>query len=169
MPGDDLIEDPHFSNLRTRSIAATPSQVWPWLAQMGLGRAGWYSYDWVDNFGRTSARELRDEWMVTAAGEPVPAGPLSFDTPVVEVNESFVIAVLGRRLLAWTIWFTLAYRCDPVGDSTLLVTRARGRIDGPLGGFVARRLLGPGDGIMVRRQLRGIAERATALQTPDSQ
>ena len=37
---------------------ARPAEVYPWLAQMGFGKAGWYSYDWLDNLGRKSATEI---------------------------------------------------------------------------------------------------------------
>jgi hypothetical protein len=60
MPGDDLIPDA-ASTTRAISIAAPPEQVWPWLAQLGFGRAGWYSYDWIDNDGQPSADRIIPE------------------------------------------------------------------------------------------------------------
>jgi hypothetical protein len=54
MPGDDLIPGA-ASTTRAIAIAAAPEQVWPWLVQLGYGRGGWYSYDWIDNDGRPSA------------------------------------------------------------------------------------------------------------------
>jgi hypothetical protein len=48
MPGDDLIPDA-ASTTRAITIAAPAEQVWPWLVQLGYGRGGWYSYDWIDN------------------------------------------------------------------------------------------------------------------------
>ena len=132
---------------------------------MGFGRAGWYSWDILDNLGRRSATELHPEWMITVAGEPMPAGPLEFDTAIVDEPGRLVLALLGGGAWRWNIDFTLAYRLDPVdaGTRTRLVTRARGRIDGPGGRTVARRILGPGDGVMVRKQLRGIKTRAERL------
>jgi hypothetical protein len=47
LPGDDLVGDPTAVETRGIDIAA-PQEVWPWLAQMGYGRAGWYSYDALD-------------------------------------------------------------------------------------------------------------------------
>lgn len=168
MIGDDLIPAPHFSNDRSITIEALPEQIWPWFAQMGFRRAGWYSWDLVDNLGRRSATELHDEWMITEPGQPMPAGPIAFETPVVEAPHRLVIAVLAKQLLAWRIDFTLAYELEAQGSSTSVQTRARARIDGPLGGFVAKWLLGPGDGVMVRKQLRGVAERAERLARAQS-
>lgn len=160
MVGDELVPSPHFSNDRSVTIDAAPEDIWPWFAQMGFGRAGWYSWDLIDNLGRRSATELQPAWMVTEPGQPMPAGPMAFDTPVVEAPHRLVIAILGQRLLAWRIDFTLAYELRASGSSTVVDTRARAQIDGPLGRFAARWLLGPGDGVMVRKQLRGVKQRA---------
>jgi hypothetical protein len=57
MPGDGLVPDA-TSTTRAITIAAPPEQVWPWLVQLGYGRAGWYSYDWIDNDNRPSADRI---------------------------------------------------------------------------------------------------------------
>ena len=44
LPGDELVADPDLIETRSLTIDAPPSAVWPWLAQMGYGRGGWYSY-----------------------------------------------------------------------------------------------------------------------------
>ena len=160
MVGDELVASPHFSNDRSITIEAPPVDVWPWFAQMGFGRAGWYSWDLIDNLGRRSATELHADWMITEPGQPMPAGPMAFDTPIVDAPRRLVIAILNQRLLAWRIDFTLAYELEAKGASTVVATRARARIDGPLGRLVAKWLLGPGDGVMVRKQLRGVKQRA---------
>jgi hypothetical protein len=49
LPGDELIPAPVMRTTRAIDIHAPPEQVWPWLAQMGQGRAGFYSYDWLEN------------------------------------------------------------------------------------------------------------------------
>jgi hypothetical protein len=49
MPGDELIARPILLSTRAVLIHATPASVWPWLAQMGQGRGGFYSYDWLEN------------------------------------------------------------------------------------------------------------------------
>ncbi len=33
---------------RAITIDAPPEEVWPWLVQIGCGRAGFYSHDWVE-------------------------------------------------------------------------------------------------------------------------
>ncbi|MGI9647740.1 MAG: hypothetical protein ACR2OI_04400, partial [Acidimicrobiia bacterium] len=46
--GDDLVPDMGAQSTMAITIKAPPDQVWPWLVQMGCGRAGWYSYDFLD-------------------------------------------------------------------------------------------------------------------------
>ena len=55
MPGDEILTDPSGTT-RAISIGAAPEQVWPWNAQMGSGRAGWYSWDAIDNGGLNGGR-----------------------------------------------------------------------------------------------------------------
>src|SRR4051794_30418599 len=49
LPGDELLDDPDLQSTRAISIDAPPEAVWPWLVQMGSGRGGAYTYDWVEN------------------------------------------------------------------------------------------------------------------------
>ena len=62
------------------TVEAPPAEVWPWLAQMGWDRGGWYSWDRLDNGGRPSAHELHPEWQDIAVGDRLtawsPGGPV---------------------------------------------------------------------------------------------
>ena len=49
LPGDELIPNPRMEYTRAISIKAPPERVWPWLIQIGYGRAGWYSYDVLED------------------------------------------------------------------------------------------------------------------------
>ena len=51
LPVDAMIPDALFTSTHAITIDAPPEQVWPWIAQMGAGRAGWYSWDAIDNGG----------------------------------------------------------------------------------------------------------------------
>ena len=57
-PGDDLIPDPYTVTTMATTIDAPPSAVWPWLVQMGCDRAGFYSFDRLDDGGRPSATRI---------------------------------------------------------------------------------------------------------------
>jgi hypothetical protein len=128
---------------------------------MGFGRAGWYSYDWLDNLGRKSATTIHDEWQSVEAGDKVPSGPISFTAAIVEAPRHFVLEIKSLRKNSPKLHFTLAYelRDDPQG--TRLVTRMRSHANFPLGSFFEKLVLGPGDGFMLRRQLLTISKNAS--------
>ena len=150
--GDNLCTDAHVSATRCITISAAPQEVFPWIRQMGFGRAGWYSYDWIDNLGKKSARQIRPEWQDIISGSQVPAGPISFIASVVNEPHEYVLSTatkgFGKRMC-----FTLAYELREHPEGTRLVTRMKARINFPGGRLIAKYLLSPGDGIMVRKQL----------------
>lgn len=69
MSGDELTRPPRWRATRAVTVSAPPRLVWPWLVQMGAGRAGWYSYDRVDNGGVPSARTLRPDLQSIEVGD----------------------------------------------------------------------------------------------------
>ena len=54
-PCDDFVVSPALQAWRGVHIEAPADVVWPWVAQVRLAP---YSYDWIDNLGRRSPREL---------------------------------------------------------------------------------------------------------------
>src|SRR6185295_9733322 len=79
LPGDDLLPADSAELTDAIDVAATPETIWPWLVQMGCRRAGWYSYDLLDNGGKRSAREIRPELQRLSVGDVLPATPVSAD------------------------------------------------------------------------------------------
>jgi hypothetical protein len=75
LPGDDLIPNATWNATRAVTVAATPEQIWPWLLQIGWGRAGWYGYDLVDNGGRPSVWEILPEHQHLEVGKEFPMSP----------------------------------------------------------------------------------------------
>ena len=67
--GDNLCPDATLIATRSITISAAPQDVFPWIRQMGFGRAGWYSYDWLDNLGRKSATRVHTERMFACASQ----------------------------------------------------------------------------------------------------
>ncbi|HET8936466.1 MAG TPA: hypothetical protein VFN67_23640 [Polyangiales bacterium] len=75
LEGDELLPEPGAQLTHQITMQATPDRIWPWLAQMGCDRAGFYSYDALDNHGKRSARELHPEWQDLKVGQLVAASP----------------------------------------------------------------------------------------------
>src|SRR5437868_4353687 len=75
MSGDDVVKQPTFNATRAVTITARPEEIWPWLIQIGVTRAGWYSYDWLDNLGHPSAERIIPEFQHLAVGDVIPLSP----------------------------------------------------------------------------------------------
>ena len=70
-PGSELVPGGKRGATMAVTINAPPERVWPWLVQLGGDRAGWYSWDRLDNGGRPSAQEIHPEWQILAVGDTV--------------------------------------------------------------------------------------------------
>lgn len=49
LPGDELVGRAKYRTTHALTIDAPPARVWPWVVQLGQGRGGLYSYDWLEN------------------------------------------------------------------------------------------------------------------------
>lgn len=74
-PGEGLIPDGTRSGTMAVTIDAPRPRVWAWLVQMGTDRAGWYSWDRLDNFGRASAWTIHPEWQEIFVGDHLAGTP----------------------------------------------------------------------------------------------
>jgi hypothetical protein len=83
-PGDELIAHPIGTVTHAITIDAPPKDVWPWLVQMGAGRAGWYSFDRIDNGGKPSSHRILPGFQHIAAGDLLPAVPGATDAFIVK-------------------------------------------------------------------------------------
>ena len=75
LPGDERLPDATAQLTHGITIAATPERIWPWLVQLGCGRAGFYAVDALDNAGVRSAREIHPELQELEVGRILPATP----------------------------------------------------------------------------------------------
>lgn len=94
-PGDDLVPDPYWSWTHGVDIDASAEAVWPWIAQLGADRGGFYSYQWLENVAGCELRNaetIHPEWRL----RPGDALVLKPDFPTLRVVE----VVPGRYLLA---------------------------------------------------------------------
>ncbi len=95
-PGADLIADGERSATMAVTIDAPPAKVWPWLVQMGTDRGGWYSWDRLDNWGRTSTERIHPEWQQISIGDRfagTPDGSQSWEVAALDAER-----FLGLRM-----------------------------------------------------------------------
>jgi hypothetical protein len=171
LPGDEFIPEPIASLTHAITIQCSPQRVWPWLVQMGAGsRAGWYSYDFIDNGRRPSADRIVPALQTVAVGDLFPAAPGAIDGFHVLAFETARYLVLGWRpapgvtpIMTWA--FVLEWRTD---TTTRLIVRARGGREYPFYGlppWIGKPFIRFGHSVMQRRQLLGIAWRAESLDS----
>jgi uncharacterized protein DUF998 len=192
-----IVPDPIFTSTHAITIDAPPEAVWPWIAQMGAGRAGWYSWDAIDNGGTPSATRILPGLQTITRGDVMPAIP--------GANDAFVVAYVdpprdlvltapdghGGTAVAWehvldpqdegrtrllvrgcasSAWLDRARIKPPTGQHRTLIERAYAvlaRLPHPL--LITFAAIG--HRIMEVRHLRGIRRRsmATAQTGPDGQ
>ena len=98
MPGDRWIAQPMFVTTQAVTVPAPVERVWPWIAQMGAGRAGWYSYDAIDNGGTPSATVILSAYQHLEPGDLLSAVPGSEDAFIVLAVDPPRDLVLGGPL-----------------------------------------------------------------------
>jgi hypothetical protein len=166
MPGDDVLPRAQFNPTRAITIDAPPAAVWPWLVQVGCGRAGFYSNDLLDNFARPSLREIDPDLQRLEIGQWVSMSP----TP----SESTAWKVDGFARDEWLLWrkpdSTWSWvLCDLGNGRTRLITRVHVLYNWSRPAYSALGvvLMEFGDFAMTRRMLLGIKERAESHSQPD--
>jgi len=161
MAGDELCPRPQLNATRAVTITAAPEDIWPWLVQWGWNRAGFYSYDLLDNLGRPSARQILPQFQQLAVGDWVPMGGKT--TPYTAYR---VARLEPGKLMLWQKGGgTWLWQLEPDGTGrTRLITRLRSRYawTGPT--IVPELILMEiGDPFMMRKCLLGIKQRAEQL------
>ena len=165
MPGDEIIRHPTFNATRAVTVEAPASNVWPWIVQIGFGRAGWYAYDLLDNLGRPSAKQIIPQLQHIEAGQLIPfyqgiGAPEGVGLKVKAIEP-------GRWMLWWddksqdSTWAWVLYPIDR--QQTRLVTRVRMRYRWTKPSILFNLLVEFADFIMMRRCLLGIKQRAQSL------
>lgn len=158
LPGDDLVDAPTFDATRAITIRAQASDIWPWLAQVGVNRAGWYSYDLLDNLGRPSARQIVPELQDIKVGDVMPMSPdgkHGIRVHALDPPHSMIWGTLGDTSWAWVL--------DPQPDGTTrVITRVRSRYRWLSPSIAFSLLLEFADIWMMRRMLLNLRERVEA-------
>lgn len=154
MPGDGIIMDPDFNATRGVTIEATPEAIWPWLVQMGYRRAGFYSWDRLDNDGIPSAVTLLQRFQGLEVGDSIPLTEHDFvAVTVMERNSAMLWEYAGGAPSTTFTWAWGLYSTDE--GHTRLVTRLRYNTRS----IRARVMLDLFEIVMMRKCLLGIRKR----------
>ncbi|WP_225752881.1 SRPBCC family protein [Actinotalea sp. Marseille-Q4924] len=171
LEGDSLLPDAHAVATRAVDIAAPPSDVWPWVAQLGQGRAGFYSYDVLETLAGCdirSADRVEPAWQDVQVGDPFPLHP-EFALEVALVDPPRALVALGKAPSAEEATvpydFSWAFVLRPGAVGTRLLVRERyvyltRSAPALVEGFSWVSLL------MTERMLRGIRDRAEVAPAP---
>lgn len=175
LPGDELVPEPAEMTTLGVTVVAPAEEIWVWLVQMGHGRGGMYSYDWLENLiglDIHTTDQIREEWQHLAVGDRVvvvpegyramPAG-YSFTVARVEPPRALVLRQAPPEHPWNGVW---SFHVAPAGDGRCrLLSRSRTETPSQVGLRIATRVGEPVTLVMTRRMLHGIkqhAERGTA-------
>jgi hypothetical protein len=170
LPGDSLIPDCIGQLTHAITIQRSRHDVWPWLVQMGASpRAGWYSYDRLDNAGTPSARTIMPSLQHVVVGTLFPALPGrrdGFTALQVSPDSHLIIgwqAPGGAPIVTW------AFLLEDAGPSAArLIVRCRASREYPIFGLPATiglPIVRAIHFVMQRKQLLGIAERVEEMDS----
>jgi hypothetical protein len=156
--GDELLPEAHLVTTKAIAIHAPPDRVWPWLVQMGSGRAGTYTYDWIENlFGLDmhSANVILPQFQDMQVGDTYPFGSGTLHIEALESGR-----LLTTRVPEWN-WVRI-FCLIPEGGLTRLLLRNRVAYPGTnLATRLCRQMISEAAGLpMERKMLRGIKQRA---------
>jgi hypothetical protein len=157
LPGDELVPEPRIQITHAVTIAAPVERAWPWLAQIGQDRGGFYSYEWLENLAGCEMRNadrVHPEWQQRQVGERVPLHPAGPGLVVTIFEPGHVIGLEG-----WGVFLV-----EPAGPAATRLI-ARGRIPGGLSFIGYEALLDIPHFVMQRKMLLEIKARVEAETT----
>lgn len=160
MPGDKIVAKPTFNATRAVTINSIAENIYPWIIQMGVTRAGWYSYDLLDNLAKRSAEVILPEHQNIQIGDVVPLSP--------DGKQGMLVKDFKKN--EWMLWWdnkgdtTWVWGIYPEGESTFrLITRVRVKYRFFSVAILFNLLIEFFDIWMMRKCMLGIKKRAEKL------
>jgi hypothetical protein len=166
LPGDEIVPRPETCYTMAITIRATASAIWPWLVQMGQGRGGFYTHEWIENLlgaNIRNANRVVAAWQQLEVGDSVRLTP---DPYWGQPGQVMIVAEIQRqRALVFrqrlpngstASWAFLLVPQD--GGTTRVIMRRRGGRP-----TIFDRVMSPGYVFMDRGMLRGLRERVEGI------
>jgi hypothetical protein len=168
LPGDELAPQPIVSWTNAINIDTRPEQVWPWIAQLGDARGGFYSYTFIeDRVGAITgasdytvdyenANQIVAEWQNPAPGDVLIQGSLKVRE--VQPGQYLLLDSIDPKSMQWT-WLWQLYPINS-GEQTRLIVRCLIQVPEGTVNPVATAMMNVGGFVMQQRMLQGIKLRA---------
>ena len=162
LPGDELLADAGIVSTRAITVDAPSAAIWPWLVQMGSGRGGVYTYDWIENLlglNMHSAREILPQFQDLKAGDELPLGPgrPAMQVAVCDPEHTLTFQFADGN---W-VWIFALFAED--GETRLISRNRIAAAGAPPARLFNMLVMEPGSLIMERKMLLGIKQRAEDL------
>jgi hypothetical protein len=162
LPGDELLADAGIVSTRAITVDAPPAAIWPWLVQMGSGRGGVYTYDWIENLlglNMHSAREILPQFQDLKTGDELPLGPgrPAMRVAVCDPEHTLTFQFADGN---W-VWIFALFAGD--GETRLISRNRIAAAGAPPARLFNMLVMEPGSLIMERKMLLGIKQRAEDL------
>jgi hypothetical protein len=158
--GDELMPDPDVEATRVVEIDAPPSAIWPWLVQMGPGRGGAYTYDWIERrlgIDISNTDRVIPELQDLKVGDEIPMPGYMMRVERLDPGRAMVVRSSNH---AW-VW---SFELRPAGKRTRLISRNRFDASAlPWKDKLAYPVIEPGSWVMERKMLLTIKQRAERL------
>ena len=123
LPGDDIVADPDLTATRPITIDTSAGQVWPWIAQLGQGQGGFYSYDFLENLVGCeihSANRIMPDWQDVSPGVQIRLAPqAALAVATVEPGQSLVLrggVPTGDTSPPYDFTWTFVLKGEPAGQ-----------------------------------------------------
>ena len=175
MSGDDLIANPAFTTTRVIEIKTRPFIVWSWLAQMGQGRGGFYSYTWIENLAGLDIQNINkidSELQDIKVGDTIPFWK-DKGVEIVEIESCRLLVLAGtlynqeqEKTTKGSPGGTWVFELEQAGpENTRLIIRSRVAKFEPmwLSVLMYRLMLEPIHYVMERGMLAGIKKRSEMI------
>ncbi|MDQ2907205.1 MAG: hypothetical protein M3Y81_27175, partial [Chloroflexota bacterium] len=172
MSGDEVVKHPTSNATRAVTIQARPEEIWPWLVQIGQGKAGYYSYERMENlFGlkMKNAEGINPAWQSLQVGDIIPAEPSGKGFKVYAREPERALVLGGRegeagvfegftQMFPTLSWAFVLVPLD--SEHTRLISRLRGQNRPSFWNRVTGIFFEPIEFLMTSRMLLGIKQQA---------